>query len=523
MEENSKKKTFVLGAAILGVAGLITKLLGAVFRIPLTNVIGASGMGYYQTAYPIYVLLLSISTSGLPTAISRMVAERRAQEQYYEAQRVFKLSFYFMLCLGVVTGIGLFALAPVICGFEMEPDAVYAMRATAPALILCPVMSCLRGFFQGRRNMTPTAVSQVVEQLFRVGLGLFLAGLLYKIDAPHAAAGAAFGASAGAIFGLITVLFLYIKQKPAMEAEFTDKTAIKSNGEIFKEILVIAVPITIGACIMPILNSIDTLIVKRRLMSIGFSSDVARSMFGELTGMASPIINFPIVFSMAVCMSVVPVITDAFKRDDMDFVRENSVLSIRYASIIIMPCAAGMIALAEPIMKLLYPRQLESAVAAAGCLKIYAVGMVFLALVQAMTGVLQGIGRQVIPVRNLFFGALLKIAVTYVLTGIPSFNVKGAAVGTALAYALAAVLNFIAVRKYTEFKPDIVQALVKPLVSSALMGAFAYLAFWAAKHAFGNTVSTLIAIVCGVVVYAVLILVTGTIKLKEVRDMLKRR
>ena len=160
--------------------------------------------------------------------------------------------------------------------------------------------------------MAPTAVSQVIEQFFRVGLGLFLAGLLFKIDAPHAAAGASFGASAGALFGLLAVVFVYVKQKPTIEAEFLDRTPIKKNGELFKEILIIAIPITRGAGIMPILNWIDTLVVKRRLLAIGFSSEIARSMFGELTGMASPIINFPVVFSQAVCMSLVPVITDAF-------------------------------------------------------------------------------------------------------------------------------------------------------------------------------------------------------------------
>ncbi len=523
MEENKvQKKTFVLGAAILGAAGLITKLLGAVFRIPLTNIIGADGMGYYQIAYPVYVMLLTISTSGLPTAISRMVAERRAAEEYYEAHRVFSLAFKLMFGIGAVTGIGLFVFAPQICNFEMEPDAVFAMRATAPALVLCPMMSCMRGFFQGRKTMTPTAVSQVVEQLFRVGLGLFLANLLFRIDAPHAAAGASFGASAGALFGFAAIGFVYFKQKPSIESEFIDKTPIKKNSELFKEILVIAIPITIGAGIMPILNWIDTLVVKRRLLAIGFSGEAARSMFGELTGMASPIINFPIVFSLAVCMSLVPVITDAFKKEDMDFVRENAALSIRYAALIILPCAGGMIALAKPIMTLLYPRQPDSALSAAGCLKIYAVGMVFLALIQAMTGVLQGIGKQNIPVRNLCAGALVKLAATYILTGIPQINVKGAAMGTVLAYVVAALLNYSAVKKYTDFKLDFVLGIAKPFASAVIMTAFAYLVYWAARHVMGNTLATLAAIACGVVIYAVLILLTGAIRIDELKKMLKR-
>lgn len=522
MSDNNGKKSFVAGAAILGVAGLITKLLGAVFRIPLANIIGASGMAYYQTAYPVYVMLLMISTTGLPTAISRMVAERRAVGQYHEAHRVFAISFKLMLSIGVVTGIGLFIFAPAICNFELEPEAVYAMRATAPALILCPMMSCFRGFFQGRKTMTPTAVSQVAEQFFRVGLGLFLAYLLLKIDAPHAAAGASCGASVGGLFGFIAVYIVYLKKKPEIVGEFEDTTPLKTTKEILKEILVIAVPITIGAGIMPIMNWIDTLVVKRRLLAIGYSDEVARTLFGELSGLAAPIINFPIVFTMAVCMSLVPVITDAFKKGDNDFIKENASLSLRYSAVIIMPCAAGMVVLAEPIMKLLYPRQIASAISAAGCLAIYAIGMIFLSTTQATNGVLQGIGKQMIPVRSLAAGAVVKLIATFVLTGIPAINVKGAAVGSLLANATAATLNIIAVKKYTGFKVDWMLSCVKPFVSSLIMGAFAFMAYKLASFKFGNTISTFIAILAGVVIYVIIVLLTKTVTIDELKKIIKR-
>jgi len=522
VSDNNGKKSFVAGAAILGVAGLITKLLGAVFRIPLANIIGASGMAYYQTAYPVYVMLLMISTTGIPTAISRMVAERRAVGQYHEAHRVFTISFKLMLAIGVVTGIGLFIFAPAICNFELEPEAVYAMRATAPALILCPMMSCFRGFFQGRKTMTPTAISQVAEQLFRVGLGLFLAYLLLKIDAPHAAAGASFGASAGGLFGFIAVYFVYLKKKGEITAEFTDTAPIKTTKEILKEILLIAVPITIGAGISPIMNWIDTLVVKRRLVSIGYSDEVARTLFGELSGLAAPIINFPIVFTMAVCMSLVPVITDAFKKGDNEFIQENASMSLRYSAVIIMPCAAGMALLAEPIMRLLYPRQIESAISASGCLVIYAIGMIFLSTTQATNGVLQGIGRQMIPVTSLAAGAIIKLIATVILTGIPSINVKGAAIGSLLANATAATLNIIAVKKYTGFKIDWMLSCIKPLISSAIMGAFALMTYKLVSLKFGNTISTFVAICGGVVIYVIIVLLTKTVSIAELKKMLKR-
>lgn len=524
VEEQNKKKTFVAGAAVLGIVGLFIKLLGAVFRVPLTNIIGASGMGYYQTAYPVYNMLLMVSTSGLPTSISRMVAERRAQEHYYEAHRTLMVSFKLMLSIGIVTSVLLFIFAPQICAFQLEPDAVFAMRATAPALLFCPVMSCFRGFFQGRRNMKPTAFSQALEQIGRVGFGLGLAYLLLKIDEAHAAAGASAGASFGGLFGLLAVLFVYAREKHNIDEEIgLDRTPIQKEREILKEILIIAIPITIGAAIVPILNWIDTLIVKRRLIEIGFAADTARTMFGELSGMAAPIINFPMVFTQAVTMSIVPVITDAYKKNDASFIRHNSELGLRYAFIIMLPCAAGLIILAEPVMKLLYPRQVESAIAAAGCLVIYAVGMIFIASIQAMSGILQGIGKQNIPVINLGIGAVIKVIITYILTGVPAINVKGAAIGTAAAYIIAAALNYRALVKYTGTRINVRLTIVKPLVSSLAMGACVWLGYKVAIGHFGNAVSTLISIAIGVLVYVIMIFVTKTITAADLESVPKLR
>lgn len=524
MEDKNKGKSFVFGAAILGVAGLITKVLGAFFRIPLTNIIGASGMGYYQTAYPVYVMILVISTSGLPTAISKMVAERRAQDQYYEAHRVFKVAFKLMLCIGLITGIGVFVLAPWICQLQLEPDAVYALRSISVALILCPIMSCIRGFFQGRRTMTPTAVSQVAEQFFRVGIGLLLAYLLFKKSPALAAAGAASGASFGAVFGLLTVAFIYFKKRREIYEEFGDNlVAIQSEKQLLKEILVIAVPITLGASIMPIINWIDTLIVKRRLLALGYEAEVARTLFGELSGMAAPIINFPMVFTQAVCMSIVPVISDAWKKGDKKFVQYNSEIGMRYALIVMLPCAAGMIILSKPIMKLLYPRQIESALSAADCLAIYAVGMIFLALIHTFTGVLQGMGKQNVPVVNLAVGALVKVVVTYVLTGIPSINIKGAAIGTVCAYIVAAVLNYVAMVKETGARMNVVQTVVRPFIASAVMGFVAWLCYQVVSGYLGNAISTLISIIVGVLVYLVMVFATRTLTVDELETIPKLR
>lgn len=521
--EAQKNKTFLRGAVILGIAGLTIKVLGAAFRIPLTNIIGDDGMGYYQTAYPIYVLFLTIATAGIPTAISRMVAERSAIDQPYEAHRVFRLSFLLLLAIGLASSSLLFFGAERITALIKEPEAVYAMKAIAPALFFVPLMASFRGYFQGRQNMTPTAVSQVIEQLFRVVIGLGLAVYLLPKGLQYAAAGASFGATAGGIFGFagILIIFLVNRKGIAADLEGQDRTPRETTGAILWGLMLIAVPITIGVSIMPIINAIDTAIVKTRLIDIGYDSAVARGLYGQLTGMAAPLINFPQVLTQAVAMSLVPVVAAAHRRNEQSFMSRNIELGLRVALLLSIPCAMGMTVLARPIMLLLYPLQKESAVNAASCLAILAVGIVFLATVQTLTGVLQGVGKQLIPVRNLFLGALVKILVTYVLTGIPSVNVKGAAIGTVAAYLVAAGLNLLAVRKYTRTEIDIKLTFMKPLISSVVMGAVVLLVHRAGAGLMGNSLSTLLAIAVGIAVYFYMILAIRAISAEEIGTLPK--
>lgn len=522
-KNQNKAKTFVGGAIILGFAGLMVKLLGAVFRIPLGNIIGDDGMGYYQTAYPIYVLFLTIATAGIPTAISRMVAERNAVDRPYEAHRVFKISTILLFVTGAVSCSIFFFGAQAIANAVKEPDAVWCLKSIALALLFVPLMGSFRGYFQGRQNMNPTAISQIIEQVFRVGFGLGLAILLLDRGVAIAAAGACFGAAAGGFFGFIGMLLIYAKERKTIRLELAGirKTREESVRHILWSILCIAVPITIGASVMPIINAIDTAIVKTRLMAIGYDSAIARSLYGQLTGMAAPIINVPQVFTQAVSMSLVPVIAASYRKGERDFIRKNVSLGFRYAMLISAPCAAGIIALSKPIMLMFYPYQKESAVSAAECLAVLALGTVFLALVHASTGALQGIGKQQIPVINLCFGALAKICVTYTLTAIPFLNVKGAALGTVTAYCVAAVLNIFQVKKRTGTKLDIVSIFIKPLMASAIMGFGAYFCYRLLLGFLGNAVSCLISVCFGVVLYAVMVLLTKSLTAEEIESIPK--
>ena len=281
------KKSFMKGAIVLGIAGIIVKVLGAFFRIPLANIIGDTGMGYYQTAYPVYVLLLTLSTAGIPTAIARLVSERNAEGDNQEAYKIFKVSFGLLFGIGLASCAILLFGAPLFVKYTAAPEAIHAMRAIAPALLFVPIMAAFRGYFQGLQDMSPTATSQVYEQLFRVVFGLGLAILLVPRGIEFAAAGASFGATAGAIFGLLAIFIVYLRRRKKLKEEIAvsiDCGHRESGSTIIKKIIIIAIPITIGAAIMPIMTSLDLVIVQNRLVEAGYTAEQANTLFKEGSG-----------------------------------------------------------------------------------------------------------------------------------------------------------------------------------------------------------------------------------------------
>jgi len=544
------KQTIIYGAAILSVAGIIIKIIGAFFRIPLGNLIGDEGMGYYNAVYPVYTLLIVIATTGIPIAVSRLVAERNTEGDSIGANRVFNIAVVLMSVIGVFFFCILFFGAPAITSSLTDLSAaVVAMQAIAPALLFVPIMAAFRGYFQGLQNMKPTALSQLTEQAFRVVIGLALAFALIGFGKEYAAAGGTFGATAGAVAGLITLLVIYSRMrgagtyrerreraKQAREAESREPV-----GKIIKTIIVIAVPITVGAAVMPIMYNIDMWVVPARLSFAGFDPVEVRSMYGQLTGFAEPLTNLPKVLTTAIAISMVPTIVRAWKEKDKEFLSYNVTLGFRFALIIGLPCTVGLMILAEPVMFLLYPMQLAGAAGAAPALFIFAIGIVFLSSIDALTSALQGVGKQMIPFINIAIGAGCKFVITYALTGIPLLNIKGAAIGTIMAYIIATVLNYRAVKIYTGTRFDPSLTFVRPLVSALVMGGVAAAVYYSIFGAIGrsagslaeiasqqlhreitegmfsNAVATIAAILIGIVVYIIMLFVSRAIKPEELR------
>lgn len=517
---------FLKGAAVLGIAGILVKVMGMFFRLPLTNWIGAEGISYYSSVYPIYVFFLTLSTAGIPVAISKMVSERTVVKNYGGAHKVFHTSLWLMAAFGFVSFLLVHFGAQYIEDAVLKnPGTSLSLQAIAPSLFFVPVMSAYRGYFQGRQNMNPTALSQFFEQLFRVIVGLSLAYYLIPTGLEATNAGATFGCTAGAVAGLVVIIAIYLLNLPSIRTKIRRNRSherTESTRAIVKRLLIIAVPITIGASILPLMETIDSAVVMRRLQASGWSLVESKVLWGRLGGYCNSLIGLPQAFTQAVVMSLVPAIVAGFSIGNLNDVRETSKLGMRAAMIISFPCAVGMFALAEPILHMLYPRQLAEATASVPTLRIMCVGIVFMSALQTLTGALQGVDRQVIPVRNLAIGSLAKLVITYVLVGWRVFNVNGGPIGTIAAYMIATFLNARYLKADINIKFDYMLTYVKPATASILMGiaAFAsYKIFFLVTSS--NLLSTLLAVCVGAAVYVVLIFAVKAITKDEIARLPK--
>ena len=509
---------FLKGAAVLGIAGAVVKILGAFYRIPLGNILGTEGMGYYQTAYPFYVLLLTLSTAGFPVAIAKLVSEKRAVNNFKGAHKVFKVAFVGLFGAGLISSLFVLMFGRQIVNGLGNPNAYYALMGLIPALFFVPMMSSLRGFFQGNQDMKPTAISQIGEQFFRVALGLFFTYSLLGKGLDFAAGGASLGGSVGAVFGTLIIALIYFKNRRKLQDEF--KVSIEEDEsavQIGKELLIIAIPITIGSAIVPIMNTIDTLLVLNRLQGIGYSKALANDLYGQLTGFAQTLVNLPQVFSTALAVSLVPAIAQARAKKGSSEIKEMASSGIRVTMLIALPCAFGLFILAEPIINLLYFKNPAETIKSIGeLLRYLSISVIFLTLVQSLTAILQGLVKTLVPVKNLFIGAFVKVILTYILTGIPGINIKGAAISTVVAYLIASVLDLRSVKKYAEVDLNTREIFINPLKASLGMMIVAKVSYELLDMIVGGRLATVGAIALAGIAYLILLFVMKAITYDDI-------
>mgnify|MGYP003584961317 CR=1 FL=1 len=513
--EHVSKDTFLRGALILTVAGIIVKVIGSVNRILLSRLLGGEGIGLYQMAYPIYLLALSVSSAGIPVAISIIVAEKIARSDYRGANRVFHISLFVLAITGVVFTFLLYYGAGWLIDnqFVRDARAYYAIAALSPAIFFVTVLSSYRGYFQGLQMMTPTAVSQIFEQLFRVVTMILLAYMLLPYGLEYAAAGASFGAGPGAAAGLLVLLYFYWQQRHVRKYQLDNQPAIKqeSVASIVTRIVKLALPVSLANIMLPVVSSIDLLIVPARLEVAGYTIEQATELFGYLTGMAVALINLPTILTASLAASLVPAVSEAFTLRDQQRIYQRTATAMRISNLITIPAFAGMCLLATPISQMLYGTP-----NAGTSIAILSVGIVLLGIHQVTTGVLQGLGYTAIPLINMVISAVVKIVLSWYLTAMPSLGIKGAAWATNVDFGLAALLNMYFVYRYVGFSIDI-KDTVKAIVATAAMSAVVLLVYDAVMtQTFHNTLSTLAAIISGGTVYAIVLLLVGAISAHDV-------
>ncbi len=504
------KKSFIIGAAILSISGIICKVLGAVYRIPLSNILGTEGMGCYQMAYPVYSMLIMASSAGIPVAVSKLVAERLAESDEAGAYDVFRVANISLIFIGAVCSLLLFVFSDMIAELMGLPGAALSMKILAPSVVMVAVVSGYRGYMQGHMLMGATAASQLTEQVVRMGAGLFFASAMIAAGASSGAGGAMVGVTLSEAAGL-AVMVIYHKvrhPKPIREKRRRGRLAL------LKKIYKIALPVTIGACAIALISAIDSAMIIRILEDIGYTEAEASKAYGLLTGFVQPVINMPAVFTGAVAISIVPAVAGACAGDSSGSVASQSTLAFRLSMILSIPCAVMMFILAEPLMKLLYSslkgEELDKAVY---LLRMLSPTIVMMGASQICSGVLQGCGRTVMPVLATALGAVLKVFIGLWLIRIPNVNIAGAAIGTLICFALSAWIDISLCKKYAFMKVDIKDCLLLPAAASVAMGVTMFIV---EGYVDGN-MGTFLSLLAGILVYAIILLYSGGIRPEDMR------
>ena len=523
-----KKQTFLQGTAVLAMATVLVKLMGFLFKVPLNNIIGEDGFGYFNTAYDVYNVLLMISTTGLPVAMSRMISQAQTLGNHAQIKRIYRTSLYVFLTIGMAGSLGMLIFCRQLSVMVTTNENSWAaIAALAPCVLLICLVSAYRGFFQGQSNMTPTSVSQIFEAVTRLVVGLGLAWLVMKLTGEAAvraqgivlAAGetaqdygditlAAGGAILGVTLGsLISVVYLHHKFRQSNQILSLGGGTAKSTRSTMKELLSIAVPITLGSAGLQIINLFDTMIYMRRLTgALQWTEKMADSAKG-VYNFCQTVFALPCSFIPTITIAVIPAITASLTRKDLAEAKATSESSVRTMALMAMPCAAGLFVMAEPVIRLLCSTYTEDKIQlAATMLAILGLTVIFNSLVLLLNAIMQAHGDVVTPVVNMLIGGIIKIIVNYILVGQPNLNIVGAPIGTFICYISITALDLIAMKRHISARPAIFKNIIRPGLASAIMGAATFMVYRVLSNAISSwKLACLLSLAFAVVLYAVLV------------------
>ena len=523
-ETNRSNSNFIRQGSILAAASIISRIIGLLYRVPLNAILGDKGAGYYGTAFDIYTLMLLISSSSLPLAVSKLVSARASKGALKDAYKTFKCAMFFGLFMGVAVCLIVWFGADFFAGTLLKtPYAVYAVKVLAPTLVIVAVLGVLRGFFQGLGTMMPSAISQVIEQIINAVVSVAAAYILFSrgmvigtilgdaegYSAAYGAAGGTLGTCLGAVAGLMFVVFVFSAFHRPMKKMFRkDKVSVRESfGVLMKALILTVVPVLLSTTLYNLNSIIDQGVFKNLSLAKGVSSDDIDVWWGVFTGNFKVLINVPISIAAAMAASSVPAITASFSNGDMEDVKTKVALGIRYIMIIAFPCTVGLFILSTPVMRLLFPK--NSVELAGSMMRVGVICVVFYCLSSLTNGILQGINKMIKPVIHAVIALVLQLIFMVILM---QFNIGIYALinaNTFFAFIMC-VLNSVSIWRELDYKQEFINTFLKPIGASAAMGLVVFFTYAGLNAILGNAIGVLVSIVVGAVIYlAVMLLIKG--------------
>ena len=529
-DRNSKSSNFIVQGGILAIAGIISRIIGFVYRIPLQNTIGDAGMGYYAAAFQIYSIMLIISSYSLPVAVSKLVAAKVAKGQYKNARRLFRGSLLFATLTGSATGLVVLFGADKLAGNMMSmPKSAIALRMLAPTLLIVALMGVVRGYFQGLGTMMPTAFSQLIEQIVNAVISVVAGIYLYEYGAKVAnllrdaeyqsawgAAGGTLGTGAGALSGFIILLIVLFfhnrKNRRNIKRDTTPKT--DSYGKIFRILIVTIFPVILSTTIYNISDTLDQGIFNYVMDAKGFSS-IKAEYWGIYSGKYRVLTNVPIALANALCSSMMPSLTGCMERGERKQARHKVALATRFVMIFTIPCAVGLAVLGKPIVSLMFTGDVEIA---ALLLRIGCASVVFYSLSTLSNGVLQGIDKMRIPVRNAAIALVLHLGILYLTISVFDLKLYGVVISCMSFGLLMCILNWMSIARHLKYRQEIKRTFIIPLISALVMGGVVWGLYTVLIDKSGEIVSVCLSVLIGAAVYFIMLLVLKGVRESEIRS-----
>ncbi len=527
-------KSFLVEASIISISNFAVKIIGVLFSIPLSNLLQGE-IAVFNAAYSVYAMLYMVSTAGLPVATSRLVAASAKRGRANEAKQIYKICMWLFGVIGFVFAFAMFIFADKIALWTTHYNSINAMRVIAPTLFFICVVSAIRGYLQGLRNMVPTAVSQFIEAFFKLTIGLGMAYWSHHQGHSPAvqAAFAVLGITVGVFFGMI-YLIIYSRFSKKIYTPLTDY-GCDSNSVIIKKLAIVALPVTITSSALYMSHFADTIIVKKALISSGFSEFIANEMYGAYTGLSTKLADLlPSTFVFPIAISILPAISGALAAKKQKEVDDYIHASLRISGIIALPCAALLFVLSRPLICVLFGSTWGEPIVmlggnivmpvdlAATALSILAVGIFFISLVSTTNALLQAIGKAYLPMISVCVGAVCLIISDLILVKITSINIYGAPIGTLVCYIVAFTINILSLKRVGVKCVSPITLFAKPFFAAVTAGfaSFGVYSLCRLVQGDGRLVNLFrlgVSGVVGLAVYVVVILLIKGITEKEVR------